>query len=375
FALAAALGLSLLGVYAIDIATYAEAGRLSTHPRTLQQLIFLGAGVFAALLVTKPHPHFVRLLAWPALAVVVGLLLFLLVPFVPASIVRPRNGCRGWIDLGPFDLQPSELAKVAFVLAAAEYLRYRENHRTIPGLIAPALITMVPVGLVMLQPDLGMAMLFIPGIFAILLAAGAKRRHLLMVVLAGVLALPMAYPLLKPYQKERIVGLWRQIRGQADLKANPELFQAQTAQMVAGAGETFGLGEPMTRAVLRYTQLPERHNDMVFSVIMARFGLAGGLAVLGLYALWFISALRCAAACKDGFGRLVIVGFVAIIGAQVFINVGMNIGLVPIIGITLPFVSYGGSSMITVWVMTGLVFSIASRRPPRLARPTFEFEG
>ncbi len=372
--LAAALGLSLLGLYAIDVATYSEPGALSTHGRTVQQIIFLGVGILAALIVATPHPHTVRLLAWPALAVVVLLLIFLLLPFVPTSIVRPRNGCRGWIDFGRFDLQPSELAKIAYVLAAAEYLRYRNNHRTLIGLVPPAVITMIPVGLILLQPDLGMSLLFIPAVFAILLTAGAKLKHLSLVVLAGALALPMAYTMLKPYQKERIVGVWQQIRGKADLKANPELFQAQTAITLAGSGQGSGYSDPKARAMLHYTQMPERHNDMVFSVIMTRFGLVGGLLVLLLYGMWVVGALFAAMVCKDGFGRLVIVGFVAIVSGQVFINIGMNIGLVPIIGITLPFVSYGGSSLITVWIMTGLIFSIAMRRPTRMARPTFEFD-
>lgn len=370
---ATALGLSLLGVYAIDVATYPQSGALSTHGRTLQQLMFLGAGLIAAVAISKPNPHFIRILAWPSLVIVIGLLIFLLIPMVPASIVRPRNGCRGWIDLGAFDLQPSELAKIAFVLAAAEYLRYRDNHRTALGLIPPALITMIPVGLIMLQPDLGVAMLFLPAIFAIVLAAGSKMRHLTAVVLAGALAMPIAYQMLRPYQKDRIVGLWHQIKGDATAASTAEMFQATTAISVSGAGQTEGYSDGKARAILRYTQLPERHNDMVFSVIMTRFGLFGGVFVLALYGLWCLGALIAAARCKDPFGRLVIVGFVAIVAAQVFINVGMNVGLVPIIGVTLPFVSYGGSSMVTVWIMTGLIFSFAVRKPARMARPTFEY--
>lgn len=368
----AGVGLSVVGIYAIDLGS-SMPGADGLSDRATTQVVYLIAGLLAALIVTLPNPATVRLLAWPALAGCILLLIFLLLPFVPASIVRPRNGCRGWIDLGAFDLQPSELAKIAFVLVLAEYLRYSKRHRSWGGLVPPALVTALPVALIMLQPDLGMALLFLPGCFAILLVAGAKLRHLSIVVLCGALAGPAMYPFLKPYQQQRIVSLLKQIRGDESAASDPDLFQSTTAQMLAGAGQAGGHSDARTRALVRFSRLPERHNDMVYSVVVARFGLLGGLGVLALYAIWLLGAALCAVGTRDPFGRLVIAGFAAIVAAQVIVNVGMNVGIVPIVGITLPFVSYGGSSMIAVWLMTGLIFGIATRRPPRLARPTFEF--
>jgi len=367
-----ALALSVLGIYAIDLGSSSGGGE-HLSARAMTQSIYLAVGLLAGLIVALPNPQTVRLLAWPALAGCVVLLVFLLLPFVPSSIVRPRNGCRGWIDLGFFDLQPSELAKIAFVLVLAEYLRYSKRHRTWGGLVPPALVTAVPVALIMLQPDLGMALLFLPGCFAVLLAAGAKLKHLSIVVLAGALAGPAMYPFLKPYQQQRIVSLIKQIRGDASAASDPDLFQSATALMLSGAGQGSGYNEAQARAVVRFSRLPERHNDMIFAVIAARFGLLGGLAVLGLYATWLLGAILAAAGTRDPFGRLLIAGFAAMVAAQVVINVGMNVGIVPIVGITLPFVSYGGSSMIAVWIMTGLIFGVATRRAPRLSRPTFEF--
>jgi cell division protein FtsW (lipid II flippase) len=370
--LAASLGLTILGIYAIDVATVSQPTGL-LGPRAWTQVVYACAGILAAAIVVVPHPHTVRYLAWPALLGCLVLLVFLLLPFVPASIVRPRNGCRGWIDLGRFDLQPSELAKVAFVLASAEYLRYSRNHRTVRGLIPPAVITAVPVGLIMLQPDLGMALLFGPAVFAMLLAAGAKLRHLSVVVLAGVLAVPTMFPLLKPYQQQRIMALFRQIKGDA-MGGDPELYQSQSAMTLIGAGGAMGYGDAKARAVIRASRLPERHNDMVFSVVAARFGIVGGLATIGLLGLWIAGALLTAAACRDPFGRLICVGFAGFIAAQATINIGMNVGVLPIIGITLPFVSSGGSSMLSVWLMTGLVFSVACRRAKRIGRGGFDFD-
>lgn len=377
--LLASLGLSLIGVYCIDVASTDPAATARTFgPITLtgvvlKQLIFLAIGLGAAALVAFPHYRVVRHIAWPAMWLALALLVFLLIPAVPAWIVKPRNGARAWIDVGPVDLQPSEVAKIAFVLVMADYLRYRSNHRTLSGLLPIGVLTFIPVGLIMLEPDFGTAVIFLPTIFAMLLAAGAKIKHLAAVVLIGAAAGPAAYPLLKPYQQQRILTLIAVARGDKDA-ARDTAYQSFTAITLAGAGEVTGFPDAKARKLLQYYWLPERHNDMVFAVVVARFGLIGALCVLALFLAWFAGALLTAALCRDPFGRLVVVGCTAAIATQMVINICMNIGLVPIVGITLPFVSYGGSSMFTCWNMTGLVFSIAARGKPRLARPSFEFD-
>jgi cell division protein FtsW (lipid II flippase) len=374
----AALLLSGLGVYTIDVATSIDgaggaAGAEGMSGTAMKQLVFMAVGVLACVAVAFPHYRLIRLIAWPSMWVVLALLVFLLLPFVPSWLVTPRNGARAWIDVGPIDFQPGEVAKIAFVLVLADYFRYRKNHRTILGLVPPALITLVPVALITLEPDLGTALLFVPCLFAMLVAAGARLKHLGVIVLMGILAGPMAYPMLKPHQKERIVGLINMVQGNPE-GADDINYQSLTAVRLAGAGQIDGMNETKSRAVVHFNHLPERHNDMIFAVIVNRFGLLGGLAVLGLYLLYFLGALLTAATCKDPFGRLVVVGVTVILAAQMFINVGMNLALLPIIGLTLPFVSYGGSSMLTVWVMTGLIVNIAMRPPARLWRPTFEFD-
>lgn len=377
FCLAAALGLSAIGIYAIDLserfdpAHPGDAG-MDLSFLAVKQLIFACAGLIAALVILLPDPKHIRAVAWPAMGVSVMLLVFLLIPAVPSWLVSPRNGVRGWINLGPIDFQPGELARIAFVLAAAEWLRHSRRHRTMIGLIPPAAITAVPVGLIFLQPDLGLASLFVPAIFAMLVAAGARLKHLMLVVLVAMAAAPAAYPFLKPYQKQRIIGLLGQLRGEQSM-ADDINYQALTAQMLVGAGGTAGYDDAKARAVIRYAQLPERHNDMILAVIIARFGLPGGLVLVALYLLWLTGAFLTAATTKDPFARLVCVGLSAFIATQVIINLGMVVGVLPIVGLTLPFVSYGGSSMLSVWIMTGLIFSFAMRRPPRLARQSFEF--
>lgn len=373
----AALTLSALGIYIIDLGvtpgiTGIEVAR-DEQILPYKQIFFLSVGAIAAAIVALPHSRYVRLIAWPAMFVVLGLLVFLLIPGVPRWLVAPRNGARAWINVGPLDFQPGEVAKIAVVLVLADYFRYRNNHRTFLGLVPPALITLVPVALITLEPDLGTALLFVPCLFAMLIAAGARLKHLVAIILIGILAGPLAYPLLKPHQQQRIVGLINMIQGSPE-GADDINYQSLTAVRLAGAGGLTGLPEAKSRAIVHFNRLPERHNDMIFAVIVNRFGFLGGIGVMALYLLWMTGAMITAARCKDPFGRLIVVGFTTIIAAQMFINIGMNLGLLPIIGLTLPFVSYGGSSMLTVWLMTGLVFGIAMRPPSRLARPSFEFD-
>ncbi len=369
----ASIGLSLLSVYAIDVAeTVRPEGVADLAPTAWKQTVFAIVGMLAATLVALPHYRVVSFFAWPLMGIIIALLVFLLVPFVPASIVSPRNGTRAWIDLGPADFQPSEIAKIAFVLVVAQYLRYRTKHRRFTGLIVPGLIAAVPLGLITLQPDLGTAMLFVPALFAMLIAAGARLRHLSIIVVCAALAAPAAYPFLQPHQKTRIVAMLKAIEGDTTT-AQGINYQAFTAQRLIGAGQLDGAPAPAARALVHYNRLPERHNDMVFAVIVARFGLWGGVGVLALYMLWIGGALLVAASCKEPIGRLIAVGIPAFIAAQVVINVGMNVGLLPIIGITLPFVSYGGSSLLASWLMAGLIANVALHKPRPPFRQSFEY--
>ena len=371
---AAAL-LSLVSAYMIDVALRpaigVQAEGLAGEAR--KQLAFIGAGVLGAVLISLPHYRLIGRMSWALMAISIALLVFLRLPGVPESIVKPVNGQRCWINLGAFKLQPSELAKISYVLVVAHYLRFRASHRQFMGLGPLGLITAIPVGLIMLQPDLGTVVLFIPALFAMLLAAGARLRHLAVIVIAAALAAPAVYPFMQPHQKQRIMALVSQIQGDRE-GAFDINYQSFTAQTLTGSGGVVGNGDGHSRALVWFNKLPESHNDFIFAVIAARAGFMGGLGVLTLYVLWLAGALFTAANCKDPFGRLLCVGLFGFIATQVVINIGMNIGLLPVIGITLPFLSYGGSSMITVWLMTGLIVNVAMRKPLPPFRPSFEWE-
>ncbi len=366
---AAAL-LSLLGAVAIGTVP-AGAGQPNY---ALHHLVHLGVGLLAAAAVAMPHYRWAQQVSYPLLAVVVGLLLFVLMPWVPEVIVRPRNGARRWISLVVADFQPSELAKIAYVLALASYLRYRSSYRRVRGLLLPLILTFIPMGLVLVEPDLGTAMLFLPTLFAMLIAAGAKLRHLALVMGLGLALAPTMYPLLKPHQKDRIKAMVAQVIG--DTRYEQDIgFQAARAMTLAGAGGWTGVGRQHAAAMVTYNRLPEDHNDMIFAVIACRWGLLGALAVWAFFPTLCAGGLVIAAQCKDPFGRLVPVGLVAVLFAQMTINTGMAIGVMPITGMTLPFMSAGGSSLVSAWMMIGLLVSIAMRRQRYLAREAFEFDG
>ncbi len=368
--LGASVGLALLGIYCINLTAGVSAEGLSFH--ATRQAVFLLLGLGAGAVVAAPHYARIRAIT-PLLSVAaISLLVFVLIPSVPEAIVKPRNGARRWISLVVTDFQPSELAKIAYVLAMASYFRFRKNYRTLKGLIPPALITLVPMGLVLVEPDLGTALLFGPMLFAMLIAAGAKLWHLALIVVVMGAAAPAMYPALRPHQKARVQALINQIKG--DDRYNDSInYQGDRAQTLVGAGGLAGLGGDKSRAVVDFNELPEDHNDMIFAVISNRFGFLGGVGTMGLYLLWAGGALLTAAGCKDPYGRLVCVGLAGLVTAQASVNIGMTIGVLPITGMTLPFVSYGGSSLITSFLMVGLIFNVAMRRPAYLQRKSFEF--
>ena len=359
----AALLLSLLGLITIG----------TTHPELVaKQAILLGLGLAVAAVVAIPHVRWLQKLSTPLMVVVLIMLILLLLPGIPDQLVHPRNGARRWISLGFTDMQPSELAKIAVVLMIASWLRFRKNHRRLQGLFPPLFMALVPMGLILLQPDLGTALLFLPICFSMLFAAGAKTSHLAVIVLMGVIGGAAMIPMLRPHQRDRIQAMWAQLRGD-DRFENDIGYQGARSMMLVGAGGIAGVGGDTATAMLEWNHLPEEHNDMIFAVICTRWGMVGGILTWLLYGMLLLGGLLTAAWCRDPFGRLLSVGISVGIMAQMIVNTGMTIGLMPITGMTLPFVSYGGSSLLAAWIMVGLLFGVALRRPPLLWRQSFEF--
>jgi cell division protein FtsW (lipid II flippase) len=375
YALIAAVILAWLGTAAI--------GTVSPEHAQVQSSRWLPIAIGVMLATLIPTPRWIGHMAYPLMGLSILLLAFVILPGVPRSIVPVRNGSTAWINLGFMNFQPSEMAKVGFVLALAWYLRFRDNHRTMLGLLVPFAIMFVPVILILKEPDLGSALLFAPTLFVMLVAAGAKLRHLgallgiavLLIAVNVVIVLwaPDSMQVLKDHQRSRIESMYFEWRGD-DRMAQSEGYQQRVAKRMVAAGGTTGYGRERAKTIIDYNDLPFDYNDMIFPVIVNRWGLLGGLGTMALYGVLVGSILLVAARTKDPFARIACVGFGGMIFTQATINIGMTVGLLPITGITLPLISYGGSSMLFTFVMIGLVINFAARRPQMLARPSFEFD-
>jgi cell division protein FtsW (lipid II flippase) len=284
----------------------------------------------------------------------------------------PVNGARRWIRLAGLGFQPSELAKVACVLALARYLMHRDNYRTLPGLIAPLLLTLVPLLLVLKEPDLGTAMVFLPVLMVMLFAAGARGRHLACCVLAGLLLLPVLWTQMSREQKSRVTALLDQTSaGQTPRDDTYQLHQAKQMLALGGVWGSALAGPSVTDPAAYY--LPEARSDFIFCVLGERFGLWGVALVLALYGLLVAGAYRIAVETREPLARLTAAGLAALFAVEVLINTGMTVGLLPVTGLSLPLVSYGGSGLVVHALALGLLVNIGLRPGYEVSREPFRF--
>lgn len=268
-----------------------------------------------------------------------------------------RLGAQRWITLGPLGgFQPSELAKLALVITLARHL---DGVRTLPrlrSLLPFAVHVAVPMALIIRQPDLGTALVLLAILAAMVYVGGARSRDMLGAAAVGAVAAPLLWGVLHDYQRRRLLAFVDP--GADPLGAGYALIQAKIA---IGSGQLFGKGPfAGTQTLLRF--IPEQHTDFIFTVIGEELGLAGATALLALFLVWLWRALGIAAQARDRLGALMAAGVAGMVAFHVVINIGMTVGLVPVTGIPLPLVSYGGSSMITTLAGTGLLLGIRLRR-------------
>lgn len=283
-----------------------------------------------------------------------------------------KNGAHRWIPLGAADFQPSELTKLAFICALANYLIHRRNYRQMTGLIIPFAIALVPIALILRQPDLGTSLVFLPVLFAMLFVAGARPRHLMFLVLLGALLLPAMWAGMSAEQKSRIVTLFVQRDGGPAPKGDGyHLHQSKQVLALGGVRGSQWSGALLDDPLAYH--LPASRTDFVFCLVGERFGLVGGCATLILYLLLFASGLWVAAATREPFGRLLAVGVITLMATQTIINAGMTVGLMPVTGITLPLISHGGSSLLTTCLGLGIVLSVGMRPGYEITAEPFRF--
>ncbi len=273
---------------------------------------------------------------------------------------RAIKGSHRWFIIpGGIDLQPSELAKISFVMSVAWCLRMHKDMRQLNKLILPFIFAIIPMGLILIEPDLGTALLFPVVLYAMLIAAGAKFRHLLAIALIAMAVAPGCYPLLKPYQKQRIVALF--VHGKpTHRQLSGELYQKRQSEIAEGSGGLTGQGLEGT-VEIRHGLLPEASNDFIFAVVGSQWGFTGAIGIVVLYLIFFASCMETAGEAADSFGRLLVVGLSCMLILQAVINIAMTTGIIPVVGITLPFMSYGGSAMLADMLAMSLILNVAMR--------------
>ena len=268
------------------------------------------------------------------------------------------GGSKRWLPMGPFSLQPSEMAKIAVIIILARYFAKLINTDglSLRDLVVPVLLTLVPFGLIVRQPDLGTAMVVALIAAAMTLFVKIERRTLSWLIATFTLLVPLVWFFLRGYQKQRILTFLNPDRD--PLGAGYHIIQSKIAigsGMITGKGFLKG-----TQNALSF--LPEQHTDFIFSVLAEEWGLMGALTVIILFLIVITWGLSIAGRCRDPFGTILSVGVTAMIAWQVLINIGMVMGLMPVVGVTLPFISYGGSSIITMMMGIGLLMNVSMRR-------------
>lgn len=329
-----------------------------------RQEIHILVGLAVLLLAMVPKPR--QIVAWAPAIYALTVLLLLAVRFAPAI-----KGSHRWFMLpGGVDIQPSELAKIGFVLIISWYVHRGRDMQKINSLLVPFILMAVPVGLIVIEPDLGTALMFPVVLYAMLIAAGARLRHLVAIALIALAVAPGCYPFLHHYQQQRILSMFTFHKPTAH-QLDGNLYQKQQSEIAEGSGGLTGQGLCGTMTI-RHGLLPEASNDFIFAVVASQFGLTGALIILVLYILFFAACMEIADNSSDTMGRVMVVGLSTMIITQATINIGMTTGIIPVVGITLPFMSYGGSAMVADMLATSLILNVALRDRRLILSPRSE---
>lgn len=342
----------------VGFATLYSAANGSWDPWASKQMLRF-AVAFAAMLTVA----LVDIRVWFRAAYAIYALAFVLLVAVEVRGAIGM-GAQRWIDLGVIQLQPSEIMKVAMVLALARYfhgLSIEDIGRPL-ALVVPVLLVLVPAGLVMKQPDLGTAMMLVLGGGMVFFLAGVRLWMFAAVIAAGLSAIPVIWRFLKPYQKNRIYTF-------LDPESDPlgAGYHSLQSKIAIGSGGSVGKGFLQgTQSHLNF--LPEKQTDFIFTMLAEEWGLVGGLSLIALYTLVMIYGYAIAFRSRSHFGRMLALGIVVNLFLYVFINTAMVMGLIPVVGVPLPLISYGGTAMLTVMFGFGLLMSVSVHRDIRIGR-------
>lgn len=341
----------ILALIGFAVLFSASKGASLAVPYYIKQMVYFAAGTLLALFVLCIDSRFLVSIAPFLYVVFVGLLLAVILFGVSAK------GGQRWLPLGVIRLQPSEQTKVVLVYALAWYLTtVGERIRKFHYLLIALAIVAIPAALILKQPNLGTAVVLIPTGVVMVYVAGCKWWHLLLLFGAAVSVVPFAYPFLKDHQKARIEAF---VNPEADPKGTG--WQTRQSKITVGSGGLAGKGFLNgTQTMLNY--LPEHHTDFIFSLLAEEKGFMGALAVIALFTAFLLRGLQLALRSPDVMGTLLAAGCVTILAFHTFVNIAITVGLMPVTGIPLPFLSFGGNFYLTTMMCVGVLMNVPVRK-------------
>lgn len=342
-------GLAIFGVIAIYSATYMREDQ-AVAGFWHKQAVWVGVGVVLFFIVSLIDYRWVK---WGALPMYIAGIVFLILTRFMGSKVY---GAKSWLHIGPINFQPAQLAVVAGIMVMALFLSQYRNLHPMLRLLFCGSISGAPMLLIMLQPDLGEVIIWIPVIFAMLFIAGVPVRYLISLIIFGVGCLPLAaHFALKPYQYARITAF---LDPEIDPKGSAWAINQSLIAIGSGGWSGKGFKAPNTQIELGFLPSTAVHNDYIFSAIGEQWGFIGGVVLVSSFALLLISCLFVAYRAADEVGLLLCIGYSALIFTHIFQNMGMTIALLPITGVPLPLISYSGSFVVMIMFALGLVNSV-----------------
>ena len=351
-----AIGLSIFGLFMVYSASHQSLTAQGEDPGLLvkKQLTYLFAGIILLILTASFDYRLVKVYAVIGYAVMALALLLVLVPLIGTRI----SGAQRWISIFGFQFQPTEPAKLAFIAMLAAYLSELKGGIGLREMMRGASFAMVPMGLAFVQPDVGTSLVFAATLVGVLLVAGTKGRYLAVLALVAVIGVAGAFQvgLVKDYQLERLTGF-------LDPDSDPLRAGYNRAQSEIAIGNGGMTGEGfLNGSQTNLDFVPAQQTDFIFTVVAEEFGFVGSMALFGMLGIMIWRGFRVALLSKDPFGTYVAAGIITMWAFMAFVNIGMTMGIMPVTGIPLPFVSYGGTALVTNFFAAGLLLNIHMRR-------------
>ncbi|MBC8389114.1 MAG: putative lipid II flippase FtsW [Actinobacteria bacterium] len=343
--------LSVIGIIMISSASIAVGERYFSDPYWFvrRQIIWWVISLILFIIFSKINYHFYSKISIFFILIAIGLLAIVLIPSFSIEI----GGSRRWLNLLFFNIQPSEVAKLAVIIFLCDTLNKKYRKRSsIKNILFPAFVVLVIVTvLIFLEPDLSTVIIIWAVAFTVLFVGNVKFQHIFSLGIIGI-AVIVGYMMMEEYRRERIFAFIDKTTGGTGVN-----FQVNQSLIALGSGSITGVG--LGNSVQKYSYLPEAHTDFIFAILGEEFGLVGTTIVLLLFFLFTLFGIRVCLKTEEFFGRILAAGMTALIAIQVIINVAVVIGLLPVTGLTLPFISFGGSSLLICMVSVGILLNIS----------------